>query len=171
MQAPIEVQNTADRLAQLVSTATQTAIMAATNESKNKLDAVLIAATGAIGAIHVLSQLIGWHGDKDRNVGPENVGKLSNTTSRLLAAILVNQMSPDVVPGRDGQSNEVGMMIEFSPDIMWSAIQRVESIIGKPVDGFVDPQMLDSLKDIIAKSNDPMNKFLAQRRSTPGSLH
>jgi len=139
----------------------------------DRFSATYAVASGTAAALHVLASLLGHHGDADRErVEPDEIHKLINPTSTLLAALLVQSMCPSATnEGSKGNGALVGMNIEFGNEVILEAIQQVERMTGRPVDGYVHPGMLKSVRSIAENSDEPMNRFLAQRRGVPGNLH
>lgn len=139
----------------------------------DRFSATYAVAAACTTGLHVLAALLGHHGDAGRGkVDPEDIAKLINPTSTLLAAILAQTMCPQAVLERTtDRGTYVGMNLEFGNSVILDAVQQVERITGRPVDGYVRPDMLDLVRKAAENADEPMNRFLAQRRGTPGNLH
>lgn len=139
----------------------------------DRFSATYAVACAATSVLHVLASMLGHHGDASREeVEPNEIAKLINPTSTLLAALLAQAMCPEAVSeGSSDRGAMVGMNIEFGNSVILDAVQQVERITGRPVDGYVHPGMLASVRKTAEGADEPMNRFLAQRRTTPGNLH
>lgn len=179
---PREVAQISDQLNKLVSGLIQSAAIAAGKagavadghpDKSDRFSVTYAAAVGCVSALHVLASILGHHGDKERNeVKNDEIAKLINPTSTLLAALLVQSMCPSASnEGESGNGVLIGQNIEFGNEIILDAVQQVERITGRPVDGHVSPFILAQVRQIADGSDEPMNRFLAQRRPTPGNLH
>jgi len=178
---PQAVSEVADSINRFVSEAIQHAGLAAGRagaaadgrSGTDRFATTYVTAVACVSAIHILASLLGHHGDADRlNVGPDDVPKLINPTSTLLAALLVQSMCPQAsAEGTSDKGTMIGQAIEFGNSVIFDAIQQVERITGRPVDGWVMPDMLASVRRTAEGTDEPMNRFLAQRRITPGNIH
>lgn len=182
MSAPPEkVGKIVEQLQSLITEALQASAVAAGRAAAeesgrpghDRFSAIYVVAAATCAAQHVLASLLGHTGDADNlKVTPEDVYKLINPTSTLLAALLAQSMCPQsTFEGCDEHGTSCGMALEFGNPIIFDAIQQVERMTGRPVDGYVRPDMLEAVRKSAAGSDEPMNRFLAQRRETPGSLH
>ncbi len=181
-QPPKKVAQIANDLSTTFCQATQLAAVAASRAGAkargitgpDHVSSVYACSVGLIGGLHILASMIGHHGDKEReSVEIDDIAKLINPTSTLLAAVLVQTMAPSAtMEGKLDDGNiAVGSVITFSPEIMLDSVQQVERITGRPIDGWVKPSLLKALRKLTENSEEPMNRFLAQRRTTPGNLH
>lgn len=178
---PSEVAKIAEGLSNVFCQATQLAAVAAAEEGRkarglqgpDHISGLYAACVGTLGGLHIVASMLGHHGDKNREgVEHDDIGRLINPTSTLLAAVLMHNMAPSaVLESTTAQGAQVGAHIVFSPSVLLDSIQEVERITGRPVDGWVKPSLLKHVRAIAENSDEPMNRFLAQRRETPGNLH
>lgn len=178
---PAQVAKIAADLNQIVSLSMQGAAVAAGKAGAkacgepgvDRFSATYVMAAATCAAIHVLASILGHHGDPSREkVENDEVYKVINPTSTLLAALLAHRMSSEASnEGKTDDAVKVGVNMEFGNEVIFDAIQQVERITGRPVDGWVNPSLLKIVRDEAAGSDEPLKNFLAQHRPTSGGLH
>lgn len=86
-----------------------------------------------------------------------------NEASVLFATILMSNMGSEIISQNE---NEAVIAVEFSPAILSKTLQGVEKIYG-PVDGKIDPTLLNAARESIAVGNqalDMLNRLVAAGR-------
>lgn len=162
-----------DSISQMVQQAAAAA--AKVGGADSRVNSLYAAAVGGTSVLHIVASLIGWTGDpKQEKLEKCDTPKLINPTTTLVAALLIAAMAPEATYEGDvdsGRGIKIGVNVTFGPDILLDAIQQAERLTGRSVDGFIQPSLMRSLKTISQEANDPMSRFLAQKRPTSGNLH
>ena len=175
---PPGVTDIADQLMSIVSNMAQAAAVAAArvpNAQGDTKDArtygLYVASVAGAALVHIVASMIGFHGDKNRTeIEPDDVPKLINPESTLLAALMLQAMAPEVTfEGTTPDGVKVGSEFAFGPPVFLEAMQKAERLVGPRLDGQVHPSFLRLARECAAKASDPLQKFMSTRSS--GNLH
>lgn len=115
----------------------------------------------AIGVVHSLAALVAKQGDpRSEDFNPE---KGITPEALLFAVLLVNKIAPE----HDAKSH--GIHTEFSPFVIFEAMEAYEKLTGKQPDLYLNPQMVKAAREAGSQGKELFNALVASRKQNPGS--
>lgn len=162
-----QTEKASEKMMDLATGAMQHGLMALGDDA-NVSQATYIAAVGVAASLHIAATVLGRC---EKCEGSDDHSPLDhvNPVALLFGALLAVEACGDrTLQDKPGQ---VGMAFEFGPDIILSALQKTETILGRKPDEFLCKPMIDTVRGIEKEHSGNLDVFLAQRQSERGSKH